>query len=93
MNQHRTKDVAHTILEILDRCGTVGNKLLFTRVEREHSCLGGREYSDALMQLRELNLVRCFDGVTIKSLKSLIRECQCLRTSVDVDTTTIQTII
>lgn len=62
MRKQRTKDIARTALLIIDKHGTVSNKVLFSRIEREHSDVGGREYSTALTQLRELNLVRSFDG-------------------------------
>lgn len=62
MEQQRTKNVARTALLIIDNHGPISNKLLYSRIENEHSDLGGRAYSDALTQLQELDLVRSFDG-------------------------------
>jgi hypothetical protein len=62
MSQQRIKDIAQTALRTVEKNGTITNSVLFSRIEREHSDLGGRVYSDALNQLRELNLVRSFDG-------------------------------
>lgn len=62
MKEQRTKDIARTALETIEKHGTITNSVLFSRIEREHSGLGGREYSTALTQLRELNFVHSFDA-------------------------------
>jgi hypothetical protein len=36
--------------------------VLFSHVEREFPGIDGREYADALTQLRKLNLLHSFDG-------------------------------
>ncbi len=58
----RQKQIGYTILETVDRHGTISNTVLFSRVEREFPDVDGREYADALTQLRELNLLHSFDG-------------------------------
>lgn len=62
MRNQRAKNIARTALRIVEKHGTITNSVLFSRIEREHSDLGGREYSEAVTQLRELNFVRSFDA-------------------------------
>lgn len=62
MREQRTKDIARTALETIEKHGTITNSVLFSHIDREYPDVDGREYSTALTQLRELNLVRSFDG-------------------------------
>lgn len=77
MRQQRTKDIAQTALETIEKHGTITNSVLFSRIECEHSDLGGREYSKAVKQLRELNLVRSFDG-GYDRIHEVTREGSCM---------------
>ncbi len=62
MSKKRNKDIARTVLETVEKHGSITNSVLFSRINREYSDVDGREYSTAITKLRELNLVRSFDG-------------------------------
>lgn len=75
----RQQRIGHAILDIVERHDPVTNKVLFSCLSRDFPDLHGREYAEALTQLRELGLIHSFDGGYDK-MHEITREGACMLT-------------
>lgn len=58
----RKKRIGHTILEMLEKRGTMANDLLYSRIEKEYPDLRAREFTESIEQLETLELIASFDA-------------------------------
>ena len=58
----RKKRIGRTILEMLEKRGTVANDLLYSRIEKKYPDLTAREFSASIEQLETLELIASFDA-------------------------------
>lgn len=76
-SETRQKRISQSILDTVDSHGTIPNMVLYSRVEHEFPNIDGREYADALKQLRQLDLLYSFDG-GYDRLHEVTREGACM---------------